>query len=248
MDDLTNFSAAEKSPEEIKAAIEKIDLAISKTKEALSMNSAEPKESPVLSRMGKKLIATVIAMCVLLGSFAFCTYAYFTESALSSGNVIITGEADVSFTNSSILPDGSLPGADDAIGIYPGYTVSKSVYATNNGAYPIYVRAAVSRVITLDERYAAHGDEIDYSLVLLEMDLVGWQERDGYYYYTRPVSAGEATTSLISQIKFSEEMGNIYKDGTIKVTVRLEAVQANHNGANVFEASGWASAGNGGAS
>lgn len=248
MDDLTNFSAAEKSPEEIKAAIEKIDLAISKTKQALATTPADPKESATLSRMGKKLIATVVAMCMLLGSFAFCTYAYFTESTSSSGNVIITGEADVSFTNSSVLPDGSLPSVDDAIGIYPGYTVSKNVYAQNNGTYPIYVRAAVSSVITLDEKYANRNDEIDYSLILLEMDLVGWQERDGYYYYTRPIGTGEATTSLISQIKFSEKMGNIYKDGTIKVTVLLEAVQANNNGATVFEASGWASAGNGGAS
>jgi hypothetical protein len=70
---------------------------------------------------------------------------------------------------------------------------------------------------------------------------------DGYYYYNNPIGYKEATTNLISNVIFSTEMGNIYKDSTIKVTIMLESVQANNNGNSVFDAMGWAPAQEGGA-
>ena len=44
---------------------------------------------------------------------------------------------------------------------------------------------------------------------------------------------------LLSSVTFSKQMGNLYKDSRISVTVNMEIVQSNNNGATVFDATGW---------
>ena len=51
---------------------------------------------------------------------------------------------------------------------------------------------------------------------------------------------------MLQSINFSEQMGNIYKDSTIKVDILIEIVQSNNNGETVFDAVGWSSAEEGG--
>ena len=248
MDD-NKLSAKEINAQELDEAIERLNSEISRMNERLEERSAHSAKSDLASQCLKsKIIITMVATGLLLISLAVCTYAYFVATTTSGGNIISTGYADVTLydvTDSAYLPD---PGVRDAISIFPGTVVSKTVYAKNNGAYPVYIRAKIEDTITLAAKYAEHQDEIDLSLVTYDLDLDNWTKHNGYYYYNTPIVHGESTTLLLSQVKFSEEIGNIYKDSTIVVKVTLEAVQSNNNGATVFDAVGWTSTGEGGAS
>ena len=82
--------------------------------------------------------------------------------------------------------------------------------------------------------------------MILHIDEENWLTRDtfdGYYYYKLIVYRGETTSELFEKVSFSKDMGNIYKDATVVVKVTFEIVQANGNGDNVLEATGWSEGG-----
>ena len=124
----------------------------------------------------------------------------------------------------------------------------KDVTVTNNNEFDVYVRAKV--IVSWQD---ANGNTLavtplegtDYTV---EYGTDWTKKADGYYYYNKPLGDGQSTTDLLSGVSFSFAMGNIYKDSTMKIKVRLEAVQAANNGSNVLEAIGWTSVGEGGAS
>lgn len=234
------------------ASSEDLERAIAQLESKLqSMNARLSSCDSSVSKMGgkmnvfkKKLLVTAIATGVAATSFALSTYSYFTDSLFASGNQIHTGYAAVELMNvtDSLPEDPNAP-----IKIMPGYVVEKSVSAKSVGSYPLYVRIRLESEITLDERYADHASEIDLSLVNFDIDRENWIERDGYYYYKEALKQNETTPELMTQVQFSKDMGNIYKDSTITVHVRLEVVQANNNGDTVFDAVGWAAPSEGGA-
>ena len=257
MDEITNAKAEKAQLEEIDIAIAlaKIDLAIAQTKEDMSRATValETATGRVSAGMKKRLIATIVAMSLLISTFVLCTFAYFTASTSSQSNHITTGTADVTLFNSAGSsatpgPDGSIPDTSDSYTFFPGKAFAKEVYAKNNGAYPLYIRAKIDTAITLAEKYSEHSDKIDLSLVIFNIDTDNWTEKNGFYYYNKPIYNGETTAALFTEVKFSDDIGNFYKDSTVKVDVLLEAVQANNNGQTVFEAVGWASSETGGAS
>ena len=225
------------SAEELERAIARLESKLQSMDSRLS--SCDTSMSKMGGKMGvfkKKLLVTAIATGVAATSFALSTYSYFIDSTFASGNQIHTGYASVELMNVT----DSLPGDPDApIKIMPGCVVEKSVSAKSTGSYPLYVRIRLESAITLDERYAEHASEIDLSLVSFDIDRENWIEKDGYYYYKEALKQNETTPELMTEIQFSKEMGNIYKDSTITVHVRLEVVQANNNGDTVFDAVGW---------
>lgn len=245
-DDQMIENANDKTTESIDDRIAKLDEAIARLSEKLE-KKPEPQTSDTNSVYDKfkvKILITMVTTFIMILSLAVCTYAYFVSTVSSEGNRIVTGKSAVTLHD---YTDPLYPSAPNgAISIMPGYSVGKSVYAENNGAYSVYIRAKIEDVITLNVRYADHEDEIDMSLVTYSIDTENWTERDGYYYYNTPIKAGEATTSLFASVDFSTAMGNIYKDSTIKVKILLEAVQSSGNGDTVFDAVGWASAEEGG--
>ena len=248
MKDYDNFSIESGSSEEIKSAIEKIDLAVAKIQSELSApanTAVKAIAAPILGGFKKKLLISFVAITTLLFSLLLSTHAYFVASTSSNHNRIVAGGIDVSlfdYTDSSLTPDD-----DGAFAILPGYEVDKSYYAKNNGRSPIYVRAKLESLINLCEESKGREGEIDYSLILYSIDSENWIEKDGYHYYKNPLYYNDSTTNFLSKIKFSENMGNLYKDSTIKITVYLEILQASNNVSNVLEASGWTSVTEGGA-
>ena len=189
----------------------------------------------------KKLIITIFAMIVIVTSFIYGTVAYFTDSVTSSGSYIASGGAKAEISDFTYSPsEPSLPLPDGAmLEVLPGQAYAKSVTAENTGAYPIYVRGKTSCLITLSPENAGRESEIDYSLVIADIDTENWIFRDGYYYYKKPLLRGETTPTLLSSVSFSTDMSNMYKNGKVHFTVRLEIVQSNNNGATVFDAVGW---------
>ena len=233
--------------DDLNERIAKLDEAIAKISAKVE-SQAQATTNTVATTDNKfriKIALTMATTFILLVSLVVCTYAYFVATTSSSGNIISTGRSAIILhdTTDPSFPSDPISGA---IFIMPGYSVEKNVYAENHGVYSLYVRAKIDSVITLNERYADHQDEIDMSLVTYSFDTENWTERDGYYYYNIAIGAAETTTSLFASVDFSTAMGNIYKDSTIKVNVLLEAVQSNGNGDTVFDAVGWASVGEGG--
>jgi hypothetical protein len=190
-----------------------------------------------------KFIAIVVLLIINLISFVPMTIAFFSDNISAPGNQIVTGTAEVELVESSVsssdsnivLPDGSLR-------IMPGMTANKSVAVKNTGTLSLYVRVKVAPKIVLAEKYTAHENEIDYSLIAFDFDQENWLYQDGYYYYAVVLNKGQSASDLFTQITFSNQMGNIYKDGKMYVTVRIEVVQASNNGENVLSAKGWATA------
>lgn len=193
-----------------------------------------------MSNTKKKLITTIFAMAVIIASFVYGTVAYFTDSVTSTNSVIATGSAKASVSDVTFAEGSSVPLPSDAeIDVLPGAYYTKSVSATNTGSYPIYVRGKIDCKITLSEKNAGREDEIDYSLVIPEIDAENWIFHDGYYYYKESIRNGETTTSLVNSISFSTDMDNMYKSSKVYFKVRIEIVQANNNGTNAFNAVGW---------
>lgn len=245
MEDLKKLLSGDAGEAELEQAIARLDGAIEKMSERLDKNAESSKKMAVISKgVRKQLIISMVIISVFLLSLTLCTYAYFTSNTASSGNVIATGSASVTLHNlTASLPDAE----DESIPIMPGQSFEKSVYAENTGVYPVYVRARITSVVTLDERYAEHQGEVDLSLLSYDIDLANWTEQDGYYYYNTELGFLQSTTNLLRSVSFSEDMGNIYKDSTVKVTILLETVQARGNGDSALTASGWISTGEGGA-
>ena len=229
--------------------VAEIDAALARISTRLDELSADaPKESVISTSAKGKMIVSAVLMMVAVVAMVFSTLAYYTAFVYSSGNVIATGKTEVEFVDLNAPTAGGSAGTElDPISFMPGHLETRKIYAKNSGNMPLYVRVKAETAITLAERYAAHSDEIDVSLVKFVLKGSAWELRDGYYYYVLPLCAGESTPELFDHIEFDESMGNIYKDSIIRIRIVFEIVQATNNGDTVFEAVGWATETEGGA-
>ena len=81
--------------------------------------------------------------------------------------------------------------------------------------------------------------EIDPSLIGLNIDTESWTEKDGYYYYSKPLKPGEVTAPIFTAVTFKPDMGNEYQNATATVDVSAQAVQTANNGDTVMATKGW---------
>ena len=104
-------------------------------------------------------------------------------------------------------PDGS---------IYPGYSTTRTAKATNVGSEACYVRLKLDKYWG-DENTLERDDPEKYDANLIEVgmdDTEKWQlNDDGWYYYVDPVEPGTETTSLVKDVKFTEQIGEEFNNG-----------------------------------
>ena len=189
-----------------------------------------------MNRTKKKVVLTAALFLVTVLTFTFSTMAYFSDSVTAMGGGIKTGDASVHVIDtmdaSELLPDGSM-------WIMPGYQVARSVAVKNVGTLPVYVRVRVSSVIALAEAMQGRENEIDPSLVKLDINTEYWLLQGDYYYHRYPVLGGNTTMPLFTTVTFDKLMGNLYKDSSIQLEFTTHAVQANNNGTSFLDAAGW---------
>ena len=193
----------------------------------------------------KKIIVMCSVMILTVISFVCSTLAYFSDSTTTRYNTIGSGTVSVQVVDVT-YPYGSDMAVEpgEAIRIMPGYEISKTVTAQNTGDLPVYVRVSLRSDITLASNARGKEAEIDLSLVGYDINEEHWMlHTDGYYYYRSVLTKGDEAPPLMTKVKFSEQMGNLYKDSTIKFTVRIEIVQANNNGTSAIEAQNWSEPG-----
>lgn len=180
----------------------------------------------------KLLILSLAAICLAITAIG--TLAYFTSEG-TAHNVITTGGVEIAVQEWAD-EDKQTP-FEDLEGIMPGMTVTKIAEIKNTGASDAWVRVKVEKNIKLQ------GDgKPDTGLVELTLNTTDWTEKDGYYYYSKPLKPGEVTAPIFTAVTFKPDMGNEYQNATATVDVTAQAVQTANNGATVMDAQGWPNA------
>ena len=183
----------------------------------------------------KKKIFTIAVIAIVASLAAYGTLAYFTYED-SAENVITTGNVKIALEELSLTDDGELIPFDGAYDVMPGEDVSKIVQVKNTGSQDAWIRISVDKAITLADGIT---EEADISLITYGVNTDSWTEKDGFYYYSSALKAGETTEPLFKEVHFSAEMGNMYQSSTAVIIVTAQATQVKNNGATVLEAAGW---------
>ena len=153
------------------------------------------------------LIAALAAILVVGGTMAFFTDTKTKDNTFTIGNV-------------SIDLDEPNWDPDDTDNKYPGEVIAKDPQVKNTGANDAFVRIKVEGLDSLKNAGLSSND-----IELLNMS-DKWVEKDGYYYYTVKLAAGETTPALFDSIKIPVDTTGDASHMTIDVKVTSEAVQA----------------------
>ena len=171
--------------------------------------------------------AVLVSLSVLAGG----TIAYFTAEE-TVYNVITTGELKMDLveetTDGEPWPEGGISG------VMPGMIVDKKAYVENEGDIEFYTRMRIG--MEMEDR---NGKRLSAEHVELDINTKDWTEKDGYYYYKKPLKPGEKTEPLFTKVSFDVRMGNEYMKSKLEIYVHAEAVQSKNNGTDALSASGW---------
>lgn len=187
----------------------------------------------------KRRFVYCAVLCMLVSLVMQSTLAYFTAEE-TARNVITSGGIDIQVVERQQTDDGLKPYPADPIEVMPGSKVSKIV-SVQNLDEPSWVRMAYT-VTVLD------ADGAERSLTAAEVqqfmavnaDTANWTYKNGWWYYAKPLSTGEESKPLFTEVTFSGSgMGNAYQNNTILIDVVAQAVQQIHNGETVMDAAGW---------
>lgn len=187
----------------------------------------------------KILLAAAVAICLAVGTSG--TLAYFT-SENTAHNVITSGGVNIEVVEKTQDKSGALVDfpKEGMKGVMPGTDVSKIVSVKNTGESEAWIRVQVESKIK-----AADGADLPLTIEKVGSVMTytvggGWSlGEDGYYYYTKPVAAGETTDILFDTVTFAPQMGNEYQNCTANIEISAQAVQTANNGTTVLEAKGW---------
>lgn len=183
----------------------------------------------------KTFICALLVACLSIA--AFSTIAYFTTEDTAT-NVITAGNVKIELKETAIPEGGGEPVPfENQTGVMPGSEVSKIVQVKNTGKQPAYIRIILHKSITLAEDIT--DESVNLDLIRYDLNTSDWIEKDGYYYYAKPLAAGAETEPLFTRVLFANDMGNLYQDCKIEIQVDVEATQVANNGSTVFEATGW---------
>ena len=186
----------------------------------------------------KKKVAAGAVLAICLSVLIYTTIAYF-NTADTARNVITSGKIKIELQETALVNDSEIPFKEsrDIYNVMPGQEISKIVRVENTGDNPAYIRISVDKAIQLAE--GAEGTP-DTRLISIDYDSTSWTlGDDGYYYYNKPLSAGDTTEPLFRNVTFDPDMGNMYQNSQAVIKVSAQATQVKNNGTDVFSAAGW---------
>lgn len=192
-----------------------------------------------MSNKTKRRILSLSILLIMISILSYGTYAYFTGYGIAT-NTITTGYVDIEIVEYAENEEGELEPFEDVFGVLPGMDISKIPCIRNVGAYTTWVRVRVVQDIKLNPKLGIEG-EADPSVVSYNFNTDYWTyvEEEDYWYYKDPVNAYDVTEPLFTLVTFDKDMGNLYQNSIVTVTIEAQATQHVHNGNNVFEALGW---------
>lgn len=183
----------------------------------------------------KKRLALALLLCILICAFVPGTAAYFTATG-TARNTVTAGNIQIELVETALTPGGATVPFENAVGIMPGSTVSKIVQVKNTGAQNAYVRVRLEKNIRLAP--GASG-EVDPTLVSYAVNTSAWTQSGDYYYYNSALTPGALTPPLVTEVRFSPAMGNVYQNAVMEIIVHAAATQTANNGASALAAAGW---------
>ena len=185
----------------------------------------------------KRKILCLSVIAIMLAILAAGTIAYFTAEGRAH-NVITTGSINITVVEQQKGENGTTVEypKNPITNVMPGAEISKIVTIRNDGKSTAWIRVKVGTEIKLVGEGVA-----DTSLIVLNFDDKNWTEKDGYYYYNKPVDPTESTTALFDTVKFDPQMGNEYQNCTVNINIYAQAVQTANNNpeGGVTEVKGW---------
>ena len=185
----------------------------------------------------KRKILCLSVFAIMLAILAAGTIAYFTAEGRAH-NVITTGSINITVVEQQKGENGTTVEypKNPITNVMPGAEISKIVTIRNDGKSTAWIRVKVGTEIKLVGEGVA-----DTSLIVLNFDDKNWTEKDGYYYYNKPVDPTESTTALFDTVKFDTRMGNEYQNCTVNINIYAQAVQTANNNpeGGVTEVKGW---------
>ena len=185
--------------------------------------------------MKKKILALALIV-ICLSIVAYGTTAFFTYDIVAT-HVVTAGNVRIELQELAILTEGGAPIEFTRPNVViPGTTVSKIVQVKNTGYAAAWVRLELTKEIILA---AGVQGEVDLSLVSYDINEEYWAEKDGWFYYLKPLEPGATTEPIFTEVSFAATMSNMYQKSKSEIHVLAHAVQTVHNGENVFEAAGW---------
>lgn len=181
----------------------------------------------------KKRLLIVSALVLVLAILGAGTLAYYTAKT-TVHNVVTTGGVKIDLVEKMQTPEGEKP-FENQSGIMPGDSVSKIVRVKNKlDSAEAWIRVKVEKAVKVD------GRAVDDSVITLDYNTADWTEKDGWFYYNKPVPTNTETTNLFENVFFAGvEMDNDYQNATVTIDVSAQAVQTANNGTTVLEAKGW---------
>ena len=185
----------------------------------------------------KRKILCLSIIAIMLAILAAGTIAYFTAEGRAR-NVITTGSINITVVEQQKREDDTtvVYPKEPITNVMPGAEISKIVTIRNDGKSTAWIRVKVGTEIELVGEGKA-----DTSLVVLNFDDENWTEKDGYYYYNKPVDPTGSTAALFDTVKFDPRMGNEYQNCTVNINIYAQAVQTANNNpeGGVTEVKGW---------
>lgn len=118
--------------------------------------------------------------------------------------------------------------AAEVVPAYSGYSNSRVAAAVNEGTMPMYARMSIepywAEADSAGTWTRSSDDSLDTSLIEVGYNLDGGWEYgdDGWWYYLAEVQPGESTTSLMTGITLSTQIGEENNDG------------ANHEASSIY--------------
>lgn len=200
----------------------------------MEMNKIVTNDNQNRKRMGGQRLISLICLVVCCAALIASGTLAFYSAEETAKNVMKTGKLDIDLKEET---DGGEPWPEEGFeDIMPGMDVTKVVYGVNTGTMDVWLRVMLEKTITPAEGVEA---ELNFEKITLDINTADWTEKDGIYYYNKPLRPGEESAPLFTKVHFGEELGNEYMNAKAEIEVTMQAVQANNNGESALTASGW---------
>ena len=183
----------------------------------------------------KRRLLLALLLCICVCALVPGTSAYFTAVGIAR-NIVTAGNIQIELVETALAPGGESVPFENVVGVMPGSTVSKIVQVKNTGSQNAYVRVRLEKNIRLAPSSTG---EVDPSLVSYAVNTSAWTQRGDYYYYNSALTPGTLTTPLVTEVRFSPDMGNAYQNAVMEIVVHAAATQTANNGASALAAAGW---------
>lgn len=177
----------------------------------------------------KRKLTLLSGVIVVLALMVTGTLAYYTTTEKTT-NVITTGNVDLIIHEKTANGENVL---NTDIEIMPGDVVSRIVTMENTGNHPLYLRVKLTK--NVDDNSLTAEECLD-----MDINSTEWTYKDGFYHYNTALQAGESTVPLFTEIVIDgKAVNNQYLGKVFDLNIIAYAVQSEHNGETVWDASFW---------